>query len=162
MEGIVDIEFFLSIVVFVVVISFVSMMIVGNMPLLRSSSVSNDLRSRAYQASYQLVFYKGLNEDGTSTEWDAGDVSQLGLAKNRYRLDMAKINELYSLCSSNYSRFRELLAQDFRRVVILNISTPTASWQCSPSVVTRINPEFRVIHLAELNGESATITLSVI
>lgn len=157
-----DIEFVLSVFVFVIVIGFVSMIIISNVPLLRSSALSDDLKARAYQVSYQITFYKGLNAAGNGNNWNDADVSQVGLASDRYDLSLIKINELNELCASSYERFRDLVAQDFKRVVIVNVSTTTTLAYCAPQKITIVNPEFQISRFALIGTNVARVTVSVL
>ena len=105
MKGVVNIEFVLSILVFLSTITFVSFIVISNIPYIHHESISEHIKSRAYQVSYLLLF-----DEGHPTDWNENTVAKLGLSNgNPYELDEDKIADLNDLCGSDKNRTKELL-----------------------------------------------------
>ncbi|MCX6815516.1 MAG: hypothetical protein NT120_01520 [Candidatus Aenigmarchaeota archaeon] len=151
MKGIIDIEFILSVVVFLSTISFVAMLIINNIPVFHGDSVSEDLRARAYQISQVLIFDKGAPE-----YWTVGNVLRVGLSNGtKQTMNTTKIANLASLCSSSYENTKSLLGQDYRtdiKIKIIDAANQTLL-DCKPQVISLIRPEFQIIRFANLDDK---------
>ena len=121
MKGIINIEFVVSLMVFLSTVSFVSIIIINNLPILRYEAISNDMKSRAYQLS-NILFYNLSNEDS-------------------YVLDSGKIDALGDLCI-NYENFRNLFSENL--IVDITSLDGTSLLSCKPPVETLIKPEFTI------------------
>lgn len=118
-KGILDIEFILSVFVFVTTVSFaVIMVVIGNIPGLQQLSTSEDLRSRNFQITEKLIFTQGYPED-----WVEDSVASLGLSSGEYyKMSLNKINNMSSLCQNNYQKVKDLLGLGYQNDVYINIS----------------------------------------
>jgi hypothetical protein len=141
MKGIIDVEFVISVMVFLSTISFVTIMIINSLPMLHYESISNDMRSEAYQLSNVLLY----NFSG----------------QEPYVLDMTKINNTEGLCI-NYENFRKLFSED----IVLNINylddgnTPLLS--CEPSAKTLLKPKFTLERFATVGKKIVIMSISII
>lgn len=140
-KGVVDIEFMVSIMVFLTVIAFVAATIVGSVPKLNQEAFSQDIKSKSFQVSELLLFDKGHPD-----LWTVLNVGRLGLSNGtRYYIDPAKVLSLRTLCTADYARVKDLLGLDFRNEVILQVEdvlTPTPlDLNCTPAVISEIRPQ---------------------
>jgi len=160
-KGVLDIEFILSVFVFVSTVSFIVIMVVlGNIPSLHHISTSEDIRSRSYQISEKLLL-----TEGKPSNWNSNTVTSLGLSSgDMYVLDINKINELGILCSNNNTRFKELLGLDYRNEVRINISYTDGSKiiMCGPSFISQ-RPESSIdrVGVIKLPGINRTVRMGV-
>ncbi len=156
MKGVIDIEFILAIVIFVSTISFVSFTIISNIPVFHNQANSEDLRSRAYQISEQLIFSSGEPQN-----WDATNAKTIGLSTGyAYILSNSKITSLAAMCSSNYTYVKYMLGQDYRNDIIINITSlaGVSKLNC-PSTGRKVAPkpassEFEIVRFATLDDKS--------
>jgi hypothetical protein len=158
MKGVVDIEFILSVVVFLSTISFVSFLIIGNIPLLHGNAASEDLRSRAYQVSQIL-----LTDRGEPVNWDPNTVTRIGLTNGEgYVLNTTKIVNLQTLCTGSYTTVKSLLGQDYRTDFHISVkdSGNQTLLYCGPPVLSLLRPEFRIVRVAVLN-DTRIVSLEV-
>lgn len=139
MKGIVDIEFVISLMVFLTTISFVSIMIMNSLPVLRYESISNDMRSEAYRLSNILL----SNLSGQES----------------YVLDSDKIASMQSLCS-NYESFRRLFSEDL--TVTINFLDGSNSLSCKPPIETVMKPEFILNRFATVDKKMVVMSISII
>ena len=139
MKGIINIEFIISLMVFLSTLSFVSIMVINSLPALRYESLGNDMRSRAYQLSNILLF----NFSG----------------KESYVLDIDKIASMQSLCN-NYENFRNLFSEE----LILDIAflNGTKLLSCKPPLETLVKPEFTMRRFATVNEKIVIMSTSII
>lgn len=162
MRGILDIEFVLSITLFLSVIVFVSFVITGNIPVFHGESVNEDLRARSYQISQLLMF-----DQGQPANWNPSNVQRIGLSTGTaYNLSSTKVSNLASLCSgvSGYNNVRSLLSLDTRNDVRISIvdEAGAARVNCSRSRTT-IFSEFPIVRFGVLDtGQLVRLTVSVI
>jgi len=157
-KGVADIEFTLSVIVFLSIITFVTFVIISNIPLLRSESYNNDLRARAYEISQLLMF-----DTGEPANWTNATVKRLGLSSGeRYSVSMDKANNLSALCSApgGYQAVKSLLGQNLTDVRI-NITAPGANVQCGPQITRTSRTEFSITRIGMINATNATMTMAV-
>jgi hypothetical protein len=159
-KGVIDIEFILAVVVFLSAITFVSYVIIGNVPALHRESLSEDLRSRAYQVSQLLLF-----DQGEPADWDTNPLSvqRLGLSTGEaYTISSAKITALATVCG-DYNNLKSLLSQDFTKDVKISVvdAAGTSLLDCGPAVNTTIIPEFPVVRYAVLQDGTTIVRLLV-
>jgi hypothetical protein len=159
-KGILDIEFILSVFVFVSTVSFVVIMaVISNIPLLQQLSVTEDLRSRNYQISEKILF-----TEGSPSNWDSNTVTSIGLSTGQmYALDLNKINNLSILCTNNYNRVKNLLGLDYENEMILNISYIDGSQilSCRPNFLSK-RIESRIDRIGVIDGAPARMSVSVL
>ncbi len=151
MKGVVDIEFLLSVVVFISTVVFVSFIIITNIPLFHKEAESEDLRARTYEISQFLMFEKGVPDD-----WGVANVKTIGLSTGeRYMLSIEKITNMNTLCTNDYKTVKTLLGQDYRTDVKITITDPygTKLLECRPASVTRTRPESRITRYAVLQDK---------
>ena len=70
-KGIAELEFIISVFVFITTISFVTFLIINNIPILHGLSASESLKSKSYQYSELLLFDEGVpmnREDESDTQ----------------------------------------------------------------------------------------------
>ncbi|HIG96845.1 MAG TPA: hypothetical protein HA230_00675 [Candidatus Aenigmarchaeota archaeon] len=162
MKGVVEIEFIISIFVFITTVSFVTSIVISNMPLFHGASMSDTLKAKSWQYSEMLLF-----DEGAPTDWQLPDkdVKRIGLSNGkRYVLDKDKIDKLAALCSSGYASVKDKLGLDFRNDIIIEVSylddspvTGSSKTICGPSAVTQIRPRFQTVRLGILNDADKTI-----
>ncbi len=138
MKGIINIDFIVSILVFVSTLSFVAISIISRIPLFHHEAYTDDLRSRTYQVSHLLLFDRGWPEN-----WNEANVERIGLSIEPYILNRSKIDSLEILCSNSYEKVNSLLA-DINTVVTINITLSDGNQilSCGPRL-TRTGFEVR-------------------
>lgn len=157
-KGVADIEFTLSVIVFLSIITFVTFVIISNIPLLRSESYNNDLRSRAYEVSQLMMF-----DTGEPANWTNATVKRIGFsAGERYSISIDKINNFSALCSapSGYQSVKAMLGQNFTDIRV-NITAPGVNVQCGSQVTKTSRTEFAITRFGVINSTNATMMLSV-
>ncbi len=157
-KGVIDIEFILSVFVFLGVVVFVTFVIIGNIPVFHREALNENLRARAYQASQLLVF-----DEGEPSNWDTSNVRRIGLqvsTGDAYRISRTKITNLATLCN-DYDRLRSLLVQDVRHDVRINITGSSGQplLDCGPPVRATLVPEFPITRYAVLDDGTNTIVM---
>ncbi len=115
MDGIAEVEFVISVFVFITTVTFTSALIVGNIPLFHDSSVFETIKSKSYQYSELLLFDEGYPKD-----WNWGTVERIGLSSGkRYFVDESKMTELNTICNSpnGYNFTKSQLGLDYTREI---------------------------------------------
>ena len=155
MKGVVDIEFILSVMVFLTTVTFVTFIIMSNTPLFHRESLNEDLRSRAYEMSELLIF-----DEGYPSDWGAPGVvvQRLGLSDgDMYVLSLEKINKFDSICQNQpgYQNVKALLGQDFRTDINIEITDSDNNnlVNCTPVVITTVRPKFQITRFAVLQNK---------
>jgi len=165
-----DIEFVLSIIVFLSIISFVTYVIISNIPVFRTEAAAEDIRSKSYEISQLLLLDKGTKN------W-AKDVSngvpldevRIGLSsERRYVLEATKVEVLDGLCNDAYGYgykdvrdwvFGPSSVYDVRINVTDGIETLAF---CGPIVSRTQRPEFQTVRFAALDdGRIVKLLVSV-
>ena len=156
MKAIADIEFILSAFLFVSTISFITLSIIGNLPVLQEKSLAANLQSTSYQISELLL------DKGYPTNWHLlaiDDVARIGLESDDYMLDSAKVSQLSALCENDYNKLRaKMMNYDF--MIIINGSTEILN--CEPPVVSLIRPQFVTTRHAVYNGNPVDLIVVVL
>ena len=151
-KGFAEIEFIISIFVFITTISFVTFLIISNIPTLHGTSYTERLKVISYQYSELLVFDEGAPKDW---QLDSANANRVGFsAGQRYFLNKNKIDALASLCS-DYQTARSKLALDQQyditiEATYLDDSPVSSGIVCRPSVTTQLRPQFQTTRLAVL------------
>ncbi|MCX6818403.1 MAG: hypothetical protein NT129_00185 [Candidatus Aenigmarchaeota archaeon] len=131
MKGIVNIEFVLSVIVFITTITFVTMTIVNNIPFLHRESISEHVKSKAYQISDILLF-----DEGYPSNWNENTVARLGLSSGKsYELSTQKITDLNDSCALNPNRTKELFGE-LGIYVDINITKIDSGHELTPNCTT--------------------------
>lgn len=109
LKGQLTIEYMLSFLAFIGLMLFIYFQYSSNIPDFMGEADKENSRSVAYQLSEVL-----LNNPGHPSDWDETSVERVGLSselENRENLvSLSKIEDVQSLCSSNYENLREKLA----------------------------------------------------
>lgn len=162
MKGVADVEFILSVVIFLTVTTFVTFAIVSKIPNFRSDAYSEDLRDRVYSISELLLF-----DNGYPADWDQNTVKRVGLSTGeKYIISNSKATSLNALCGteSGYQKLRSLLSLDNLDVFISVIdSTNRELVRCVPSAVSTVQPKFEITRFGVLDttGDIIRVIVSV-
>ncbi len=156
MKGALDIEFILAAFVFLSTIVFITLSIIGKIPVLQEKSLSENLQSTSYQIS-EILLTKGYPENWAALNIDS--VARVGLESEDYVLDPAKVSSLADHCTNNYNKLREKMqGSDF--TIIINGSVLVLN--CEPQVVSLLRPRFVTTRHAVYNGELVDMTVAVL
>lgn len=160
MKAAIDVEFILSAFLFVSTIVFITLSIIGKLPVLQEKSLADNLQSEGYQIS-ELLLTKGYPEDWHLRDLDS--VARIGLEGNEnYVLDENKVMRLSALCSdptNNYNKLREkMMNNDF----IITIKGGTEILNCEPPVLSLVRPKFVTTRHAIYNGEPVDLIVEVL
>ena len=97
MKGMAEIEFILSVFVFITTVSFVTSIVISNMPLFHSTSTSDTLKAKSWQYSEMLLLDEGDPANWQTLPFD--EVNRIGLSTGkRYVIDQDKITKLAAFC----------------------------------------------------------------
>ena len=155
MKGVVNIEFILSVVVFLGTLSFITLTIGKDSVFLRESSFYDSLKSNTIQTSNLLVFDRGFPETWETVPITA--IRRLGLSSGeKYVLSIQKINKLHEFCrktnpdgtpnifyKTNYEKIKELLS--LKVEVNLTLATQDGTLlDCTPAIETLSRPKFSI------------------
>ncbi|MBI4174560.1 MAG: hypothetical protein HY517_02855 [Candidatus Aenigmarchaeota archaeon] len=151
-KGFAEIEFIISVFVFITTISFVTFLIISNIPTLHGTAYTERLKTISYQYSELLVF-----DEGSPKNWqlDAVNANRIGFSSgSRYILQKSKIDALAALCS-DYQAARTKLALEQQyditvEATYLDDSPVSSGIVCRPSVTTQLRPQFQTTRLAIL------------
>ncbi|MBI3190999.1 hypothetical protein HYZ41_04835 [archaeon] len=144
----IDVEFILSVVLFFSTITFVSFMIILNVPIFHNEAVNEDIRARAYEISQMLLF-----DEGYPKNWDITNIKTIGLSTgDNYVLSDGKIASLDALCSSNYTFVKGMLGQGFRNEIRISITDSNGAdlLSCMPKSRGSGRSEFMISRFATL------------
>ncbi len=129
-------DYIVSIVAFIVLVSYISLQTVGAIPGVSNRIRGEFLRSEAYQISELLV-----DNPGEPASWTLANVKRVGLANESYNLtnyiSLTKVTNLQSLCG-NYNSLAGNLSIDTKNynvsILIFNItgSVPQLMASCAP------------------------------
>ncbi len=166
-KGVLDIEFMISIMVFLTAIAFVSFSLVNNIPKLHQESLSQDIKSKAFQISELLMF-----DQGWPTNWNTllpdqdGQVNRLGLSGgNRYFLDSEKVTKLNTYCTipGKYDKIKDLLGLDFRNEVSIEIHDTDliVKMDCKPPVTSQVRPKATITRIAIDSATNKILIMTV-
>lgn len=138
--GIINIEFIISVLVFLGTIFFLIISVANSVPQYHEASLLTSLRSRSFAASEVLLL-----DEGAPRSWSADNAERIGLATpEKYVLSLQKINEMKAMCNSNYTRVRDLVMTDPRFVITINVTnleTGETYVNCAPDVETLVLPQ---------------------
>ena len=150
MKASINIEFILSVVVFLGAISFVTINIINvSLPFFHKEAVNDELKSKAFHISELLLFKKGVPGN-----WDETNVRGLGLSSGEpYIIEESKILALNDSCSNDYQGVLGLLYQKNIDVVIDIIDLDGNNLcRCGPMVSSKARPEFSLQRIAVLDN----------
>ncbi|HLD39500.1 MAG TPA: hypothetical protein VJB05_04280 [archaeon] len=164
MKGFAEIEFVISVFVFITTVSFVTSIVISNMPLFHGASISDTLKAKSWQYSEMLLLDEGAPANWQTLPFD--EVNRIGLSTiERYVLDKDKIDMLAAMCSDpGYTSIKIMLGLDIRNDIIIEASylddspvTGGSKTVCGPSTITQIRPRFQTVRFGVLNDADRTI-----
>ena len=121
MKAQLSLEFYASIVIFILFATYVFFQLLGIEPQFMSSLNNERLKSEAYQVSEMLV-----NSPGNPADWPGKSVTSIGLSSNlndSNLLSVQKISAFNSLCGSSYDNMRSIIDTEYQfSVTLTNIS----------------------------------------
>lgn len=159
MKGLEEIEFIISVFVFITSLSFATILIVNNIPLFHGTAASETLKSKSWQHSEMLLF-----DEGYPMDWETrplSEIKRVGFSTGRrYFLDTDKLTRLNALCmSQGYNTTKGLLGLDPRNDIIVEASymddSPVIGLSktiCKPSVVTQLRPQFQTVRIGLIDS----------
>ncbi len=160
MKGIVEVEFIISVFVFITTISFVAAMIVGNIPLFHDSAVAEGIKSKSHQYSELLLFDEGYPRDWNGEIID--DIYRFGFSTGkRYFIDINKLDKMNQICNSpgGYNATKNRLGMNYRNEIKIEATymdnSPvigTSSVICEHPGGSNIRHQFHTVRLAVLNS----------
>lgn len=166
MKGVINIEFFVSVAIFLSTIFFIVMSIVNSIPQFHNEAVLSSLRAKTFGASQILLL-----DEGSPRNWQTrplSAVNRFGFSTSRkYIISRAKIDRLAVLCTpGNYPAIRNILVGDPNLIVTINVTdleTGTQYLYCSPTAATLVFPKSSVKRYAVLdtNGNRVSIQVDV-
>ena len=139
MKAQVTIEFIISIVIFLITVSYVSFIIINIMPSYHNIAYNEIVKSKTYQISEFLMF-----ENLSSGEF--------------YKLDDKKISLLNSMCETNYEEFKKGLGLNSSDVIIRVESFDKIITECGS--YSQARPYF-FLHRIALNSSNDILKLTV-
>lgn len=146
MKGQVNVEFIVSFLVFLSILSFVSFKIISNYPEFRKETIKNFMISKAYQISHILIY-----DDGYPPDWNLSNVEMIGLTSGvPYILNYNKILEL-NCNETEYQKIKSIFGVE-RLDLIINITyngTPLST--CSPTHISLVRPKYWIERFAVTN-----------
>ena len=161
MKGQVNFEFILSVVVFISIMSFITLQIINSVSSMRSELEVEDMKSSAYQISNLVMFDMGWPDN-----WNPDNVQRLGLSSGFYSLDASKVSSLSQICESEggYRKFLSLIGLEISKDVYLNISTASGETVvlCSPSVESQIRARVETVRTSSMDGDIVKVVVRVV
>lgn len=160
MRGMVNIEFILSSMVFLVSVAFVILTVARQFPTLEEHALTDDLRSKGYQLSELLMFGKGEPEN-----WETlppAQAKRFGLSSGqRYVLDRNKIAALAQRCA-DYASVRQVigLEESFSITAVQNDGTTLLS--CGPQGQSAVRQKIVTRRFGVVDGEIVTLTVETV
>ena len=159
MKGISEIEFIISVFVFITSVSFVTVIIINNIPIFHNNAISDSLKARSWQYSEILLF-----DEGYPSNWQTkqlSEIKRIGFSTgSKYLIDNSKLTKLGVLCTSpgGYNQVKTLLGLGVKNDIVIEASNLDDSpiiggskTLCSPDVITQLRPQFQTVRLAVLN-----------
>lgn len=118
-KGMMNIEFMVSVLVFLLTIGFILINIAGNLIPLHRDAELDAIRSRAYQLSQIIVF-----DEGDPKNWEVlGNATRVGLSTgDKYVMSSAKISSFNATCNSNYDNLLEMYFGNTKLLFSINIT----------------------------------------
>ena len=158
MKGFQEVEFIISVFVFITTISFVTIVIINNIPLFYNIALTENLKAKSFQFSEILLFDEGYPKNWNSMQLSG--INRIGLSVGQnYFIDKQKIDKLSEFCSlpNNYKIVKSKLGIATERDIIIQVSyidgsaVSTSIDVCKPSVTSRIRQQFQTTRFGLLN-----------
>lgn len=146
MRGQVDVEFIVSFLVFLSVLSFVSFSIINNYPEFRKETLKNFMISQAYQISHLLIY-----DEGYPPNWNISNVEMIGLTNGvPYILNYNKVLEL-NCNETEYQKIKDILGIGGLDLIINITYNGTPLSTCAPTHISLVRPKYWIERLAVTN-----------
>ncbi len=159
MKGVTEVEFIISVFVFITTMSFVTLLIINSIPLFHTTALSDSLKARSYQYSELLLF-----DEGHPKDWNKDTANRIGLSSGkRYFVSKTKVDELGALCAlpNGYNTLKNKLQLSNELDIIIEVSylddmpvSGSSTIICKPPVTTYLRPQFRTARLGVLSDNS--------
>ena len=157
MKGVVEIEFIISVFVFVTSVSFVTLIIVSNVPLLHNTASGEVSKAMSYQYSEMFLF-----DEGYPSNWESGnfaDAMRMGFSSGkRQALDINKITKFSAYCTQvGYDAIKTRLGVDNYHDITIEAARLNGSAVvgnvilCGPQVTTKLRQQFYTSRLGVLS-----------
>lgn len=151
-------EFIISTTLFVIVIFYTTINAQNVLPILHREAKTESLKSETWTVAQNLVTDEGWGQ--SSKNWDRNTVTRIGLSTGpRNVLSRQKIDELASLCSSNYNRLKSLLVGIHDIKIKISYLEGESVIDCGPS--TDRNLKYSVNRFAILDTDKRMIKMEV-
>ena len=113
MKGQLTLEFFITMIFFVIFVFYIYQKFATNIPIFIDEIKKEDIRSKAFQISEVLI-----NDPGHPADWTLGNVERVGLSDENYNktnlISIDKIADLDDICSGmgghDYGDLQDYLA----------------------------------------------------
>ncbi len=147
-RGMANLEFIISIIIFVAIIAFVAISAFSIVPRLRAESISDDMKSKLYQMS-EILMSRGYPENWTS------DAVRFGLEEDEHVLSYNKLLTLNAECGTpeGYNRVRDSLG-DYSFSLEITETYGKKIMECKP-LLKSAGTEFSLQRAAALSTEMA-------
>jgi len=159
----VNIEFILSVSIFLLIVSVLSYDILGSLPEFHREAVKDMSISRAYQISEIL-----LRDEGDPKNWDdlEEEIKRIGLSDGRdFFLSDSKITELNNLCNTDYQNILKLFGIE-KNIMVVNITnldgeSVVGGTVCSPPIISETAPKLWIRRFGILNDKIVKVDVLV-
>ncbi len=161
MKGVIEIEFIISVFIFITTMSFVTFLIVSSIPAFHNTAVGELVKSRSYQFA-EIMFM----DEGSPTNWQIqpfADVKRIGFSTGkRYVIDQSKLDQLAALCQpepagAGYQSVKNRLGLDSNYDITIEASyldgapVTAEAVVCGPLIVSQLRQQFHFTRLGILN-----------
>ncbi len=154
-KGIVNIEFMISVFVFLVTIAFILLTLAGSLIPLHKEASLNSLRSVGYQLSQVIIF-----DQGDPKSWDPTNVNRAGLSTGeKYVISSAKITSFNDTCATNYNRLLDMYFGNKKLLFKVNITDSAGRNMLNCGSVS--NPQFSIKRLAVLDTTRDIVEIEI-
>jgi len=167
MKGQVNIEFILSVAIFIIVIATLSFNIINTVPLFHAESANEIKKSKSFQVSELLV-----KDTGYPPDWHLRGIEnadRLGLRMtngDQSVLDWDKVTTLSYYCSpgtGSYDTVVEKLGLNAKDRLLINITDLNGQsvMECFPPAISEKEPIFWIYRFGLINGWIVRIKVAV-
>lgn len=159
-----NIEFIISIVIFLIVVMFISFSIFSNYRVFHAESEKNIIKSKGFMISELLILDKGYPNNWNNLN----NVQRIGLAERPYVLNREKVLAIDSCSPDNYTRIKNLLGLSHEYTLIINITKinlttgeeEPVAW-CGPASISFFTPLFWTKRVAVLENNIVKVSVVV-
>ncbi len=158
MNGQSNIEFLISTLVFLMIISFSVLSVTENYPTFHRESMKNYLISKSFQLSELLLW-----DTGYPKNWNLSNVKMVGLSVGSpYILDKEKISYLNCTNYTDYQRLKSILKLPPNLDFIINITNGSNTLSsCAPEFISTTRPKYTITRFAVINGTNEIVEISI-